>query len=71
MRIMLHSPLDCPGCGHKFKGTWVPGGTTADQTCPSCGNVFTATWPGWGLEPEQTTPRATTPYRRPHSPPAA
>ena len=69
--ITLHSPLNCPGCGHQFKGTWVPGGTTADQTCPSCGNVFTATWPGWGLEPEQTTPRAATPYRRPHLPPTA
>lgn len=71
MRITLYSPLDCPGCGCEFDGTWVPDATTADQTCPSCGHVFTATWPGWGLGPEQATPRAATPYRRPYPPPAA
>jgi hypothetical protein len=71
MRITLYSPLDCPGCGHEFDGTWVPDSTTADQTCPSCGHVFAATWPGWGLGPEQATQRAATPYRRPYPPSAA
>jgi hypothetical protein len=33
VRITLHSPLDCPGCGHQFKGTWVPDAKTADQAC--------------------------------------
>jgi hypothetical protein len=54
MRITLHSPLDCPGCGSRFEGAWIPGGETADQACPSCAQVFTATWQGWTFTPEQT-----------------
>lgn len=68
--ITLHSPLECPACDRKFKGTWVPGGTTADQACPSCGHVFTATWPDWGLGPEQATPRVAA-LRRVPRPPSA
>jgi hypothetical protein len=49
VKITLHSPLNCPGCDQKFKGTWVPNSTTADQTCPACGHAFTATWPRLGL----------------------
>jgi hypothetical protein len=55
MRITLHSPLDCPGCGSRFEGAWVPGKETSSQACPSCGEVFTATWKGWTFLPEQTT----------------
>jgi uncharacterized protein (UPF0212 family) len=55
MRITLHSPLDCPGCGSPFEGTWIPGQETSSQGCPSCGEVFTATWKGWAFIPEQTT----------------
>ena len=55
MRITLHSPLDCPGCGSRFEGAWVPGTETSGQACPSCGEVFTATWKGWTFLPEQTT----------------
>jgi hypothetical protein len=55
MRITLHSPLDCPGCGSRFEGAWVPGKETSSQACPSCGEVFTATWQGWAFIPEQTT----------------
>ena len=54
MRITLHSPLDCPGCGSRFEGAWIPGLLTAEQTCPSCADVFTATWKGWTFIPEQT-----------------
>lgn len=54
MRITLHSPVDCPGCGSRFEGAWVPGKETADQACPSCAAVFTATWKGWTIIPEQT-----------------
>src|SRR5947199_102419 len=36
MRITLDSPLDCPGCGSRFEGTWIPGGETSGQACPSC-----------------------------------
>ena len=55
MRITLHSPLDCPGCGSMFEGAWIPGKQTSSQACPSCGEVFTATWKGWAFIPEQTT----------------
>ena len=55
MRITLHSPLDCPGCGSRFEGAWVPGKETSSQACPSCEEVFTATWKGWTFLPEQTT----------------
>ena len=55
MRITLHSPLDCPGCGSRFEGAWVPGKETSSQACPSCAEVFTATWKGWTFIPEQTT----------------
>jgi len=55
MRITLHSPLDCPGCGSRFEGAWVPGKETSGQACPSCGEVFTATWKGWTFLPEQAT----------------
>jgi len=55
MRITLHSPLDCPGCGSRFEGAWVPGKETSSQACPSCGELFTATWKGWAFIPEQTT----------------
>jgi hypothetical protein len=55
MRITLHSPLDCPGCGSGFEGAWVPGKETSGQACPSCGEVFTATWKGWTFLPEQAT----------------
>jgi len=53
MRITLHSPLDCPGCGSRFEGAWIPGQETSGQACPSCGKVFTATWKGWTFTPEQ------------------
>jgi hypothetical protein len=53
MRITLHSPLDCPSCGSRFEGTWIPGGETSGQACPCCGEVFTATWKGWTFTPEQ------------------
>ena len=53
MRITLHSPLDCPGCGSRFDGAWSPGKETADQACPCCAQVFTATWKGWTFTPEQ------------------
>lgn len=43
MKITIHSPLDCPKCGHTFDGTWFASRTPASQTCPSCGHVFTAT----------------------------
>jgi hypothetical protein len=55
MRITLHSPLDCPGCGSRFEGAWVPGKETSGQACLSCGEVFTATWKGWTFLPEQAT----------------
>ena len=54
MRITLHCPLDCPGCGSRFQGAWVPGKETSGQACPSCGQAFTATWQGWAFTPEQT-----------------
>jgi uncharacterized Zn-finger protein len=53
MRITLHSPLDCPGCGSRFQGAWIPGEETGGQACPSCGHRFTATWKGWTFTPEQ------------------
>jgi RNA polymerase subunit RPABC4/transcription elongation factor Spt4 len=53
MRITLHSPLDCPGCGSRFEGAWVPGKETSSQACPSCAEAFTATWKGWTFIPEQ------------------
>jgi hypothetical protein len=52
-RITLRSPLDCPGCGHRFKGTWTADRRTSDQECPQCGYVFSATWKGWSCVPEQ------------------
>ena len=55
MRITLHSPLDCPGCGIRFEGAWVPDKETSSQACPSCGKLFTATWKGWTFISEQTT----------------
>jgi len=55
MRITLHSPLDYPGCGSRFEGSWIPDKETGSQACPSCGEVFTATWKGWAFIPEQTT----------------
>ena len=55
VRITLHSPLDCPGCGSRFEGAWIPGSETSGQACPSCGQIFTATWKGWTFTPEQTT----------------
>jgi hypothetical protein len=55
MRITLHSPLHCLGCGRRFEGTWIPGQETSSQGCPSCGEAFTATWKGWAFIPEQTT----------------
>ena len=55
MRITLHSPLDCPGCGSRFEGAWIPGEETGGQACPSCGHRFTATWKGWTFTPEQTS----------------
>ena len=51
MKITLHSPLDCPGCGSRFEGAWVPGKETSSQACPSCGELFTATWKGWTFIP--------------------
>jgi hypothetical protein len=64
--VILRSPLNCPGCGHKFEGAWLPGNTAADQTCPSCEHVFAATWKGFTFTPERSTRRAPAPPRRPH-----
>ena len=55
VKITLHSPLDCPGCGSRFEGAWIPGILTAEQACPSCGQAFTATWKGWTFTPHQVT----------------
>ena len=38
MRITLHCPLDCPGCGSRFEGAWIRR-ETVSQACPSAAPV--------------------------------